>query len=240
MTNFLKIMNLGTLHLIPVPLAPEATATIPNYVQEKAVKIRHYFVENTRTARRFLKSFDRSVDIDSIEFSEVNNQVEPDLNLLKEWLTAGYEVGLMSEAGCPAVADPGSVVVNAAQTLGALVIPYVGPNSILMSLMASGFNGQQFRFIGYLPVKDPQRTKAIKDLEQRVIKESETQIFIETPYRNNQLVNDLIAHCKPHTKLCIALDITNNDSMIQTKMLTEWSKSLPDLHKRPTIFLLGQ
>ena len=232
-------MSLGILHLIPVPLAEEGSATIPTYVKEKAISIKHYFVENIRTARRFLKQFDKSVDIDSIIFTEVNNQTEPNLSLLKEWLLAGKDVGLMSEAGCPSVADPGNKVVAYAQEMGAQVIPFVGPNSILMSLMASGFNGQQFRFVGYIPVKNPQRNSMIKDLENKVVKDQETQIFIETPYRNNQLVQDLIKQCKGTTKLCIALNISGADEMIITKKLSDWAKQIPELHKQPCIFLLG-
>lgn len=232
-------MSLGILHLIPVPLAEEGSTTIPTYVKEKAITIKHYFVENVRTARRFLKQFDKSVDIDSIAFTEVNNQTEPNLSLLKEWLLAGKEVGLMSEAGCPSVADPGNKVVAYAQEMGAQVIPFVGPNSILMSLMASGFNGQQFRFVGYIPVKNPQRNNMIKELENKVVKDQETQIFIETPYRNNQLVQDLIKQCKGTTKLCIALNITGTEEMIVTKKLSDWAKQIPELHKQPCIFLLG-
>lgn len=232
-------MSLGILHLIPVPLAEEGSTTIPTYVKEKAITIKHYFVENVRTARRFLKQFDKSVDIDSITFTEVNNQTEPNLSLLKEWLLAGKEVGLMSEAGCPSVADPGNKVVAYAQEMGAQVIPFVGPNSILMSLMASGFNGQQFRFVGYIPVKNPQRNNMIKELENKVVKDQETQIFIETPYRNNQLVQDLIKQCKGTTKLCIALNISGTEEMIVTKKLSDWAKQIPGLHKQPCIFLLG-
>ncbi|RYD98582.1 MAG: SAM-dependent methyltransferase [Sphingobacteriales bacterium] len=232
-------MNSGTLYLIPVPLAADQINTIPEEVRKKACALKYYFVENIRTARRFLKAFDPAVDIDSITFSEVNKQNQADIKLLKEWLKAGYEIGVMSEAGCPGIADPGSDLVAAAQTSGAKVVPFVGPSSIFLSLMGSGFNGQSFRFIGYLPVKDPQRTKAIKDLERIAHQQNETQIFIETPYRNNVLVEDLIKHLQPHkTKLCIAVDVTAPDQILATKTLAEWKGARPDIHKRPAIFLI--
>lgn len=232
-------MNSGTLYLIPVPLAADQINTIPEAVRKQACSLKYYFVENIRTARRFLKAFDPSVDIDSITFSEVNKQNQADIKLLKEWLKAGNEVGVMSEAGCPGIADPGSDLVAAAQAIGAKVVPFVGPSSIFLSLMGSGFNGQSFRFVGYLPVKDPQRTKAIKDLERIAHQQNETQIFIETPYRNNALIEDLVKHLQPHkTKLCIAVDVTAPDQILSTKTLAEWSTSRPDIHKRPAIFLI--
>ena len=232
-------MNPGTLYLIPVPLAADQIYTIPEAVRKQACSLKYYFVENIRTARRFLKAFDASVDIDSITFAEVNKQNQADIKLLKEWLKAGNEVGVMSEAGCPGIADPGSDLVAAAQAIGAKVVPFVGPSSIFLSLMGSGFNGQSFRFVGYLPVKDPQRTKAIKDLERIAHQQNETQIFIETPYRNNTLIEDLIKHLQPHkTKLCIAVDVTAPDQILLTKTVAEWSTSRPDIHKRPAIYLI--
>lgn len=232
-------MGLGTLHLIPVPLAPDQVHTIPEAVRANACAIRYYYVEQIRTARRFLKAFDKSVDIDAITFEEINKQTQTNTHQLKQWLLAGYDVGVMSEAGCPGVADPGSELVAVAQEMGATVVPYVGPSSILMSLMASGFNGQSFRFVGYLPVKDPQRTKMIKELERIAQTHNETQIFIETPYRNNPLLEELIKHCHPNkTKLCIAADISAPEQNIQTKTIAQWATNKPDLHKKPTIFLL--
>lgn len=228
----------GKLYFIPVPLAEEALHTIPESVKELSCKLKYFFAENIRTARRYLKSIDKSVDIDSIQFAEINNQVEPDLRLLKEWLRAGHEVGMMSEAGCPGMADPGSVLAATAQEMGALVIPLTGPSSVLLALMASGFNGQGFRFAGYLPVKEPMRSKAIKELEQLSAQRKETQIFIETPYRNNQLFQEVTRQCKHTTKLCIAADITGAQEFIRTKNIGEWSKEAPELHKRPVIFLL--
>lgn len=232
-------MSLGRLHLIPVPLSEDATHTIPLQVQQHACILKYYFVENIRTARRFLKAFDKSVVIDEISFSEVNNQQAANISQLKKWLQAGHDIGLMSEAGCPAVADPGSDLVAAAQEIGAVVVPHTGPSSILLALMASGFNGQGFRFAGYLPVKEPMRSKAIKELEALATQKQETQIFIETPYRNNQLLEEIIKCCNPQkTKLCIAADITGTKEMIQTRTIGQWAKAKPDLHKRPVIFLM--
>jgi len=228
----------GKLFLIPVPLIPGNTASLPEMVQQKAIALQYYFVENIRTARRFLKCLDKFVDIDAIAFSEINQHAPADTKLLQQWLQAGHEVGLMSEAGCPGVADPGCVLVAKAQEINAHVIPLVGPNSMLLALMASGFNGQGFRFSGYLPVKEPERRKAIKLLESLSAQHNETQICIETPYRNNQLLQDLIRHCKPSTKLCIAVHITATDEYIATKTMAAWGKELPELHKRPAVFLI--
>lgn len=230
----------ATLHLIPVPLAEDALAGIPPPVQQIAISIQHYFVENIRTARRFLKSIDKSVAIDAIHFSEINNRVKPDITLLRQWIREGHRIGVMSEAGCPGVADPGSEVVAAAQQMSIPVIPYVGPSSILLSLMASGFNGQQFRFLGYLPVKEPMRSKAIKALDDLVQRQGETQIFIETPYRNNRLLQDIIKNCHPQTLLCIAANISAKDETIQTKTIRDWKQHPADLDKNPVIFLLGR
>ena len=225
--------------MIPVPLAPETLTSIPEEVREKACTLKYYFVENIRTARRFLKAFDKSVDIDAIEFSEMNQQNPPDTALLKKWLKSGFEVGIMSEAGCPGVADPGSELVAAAQNINAKVYPFVGPSSILLALMGSGFNGQRFRFVGYLPVKEPQRSKTIKELERISQQNNETQLFIETPYRNNPLLEELFRHCQPNkTRLCIAVDLTASEQVIQTKTIAEWAAIKPDFHKRPAIFLL--
>lgn len=226
------------LYLIPVPLAEEALLTIPEEVKRIATSITHYFVENIRTSRRYLKSIDKDVNIDAIYFSEINNQSEPDLALLTEWINQQQNIGVMSEAGCPGIADPGSILVAKAQALNAVVIPLSGPSSILLALMASGFNGQSFRFVGYLPVKEPARSKAIKELENISAQKNETQIFIETPYRNNQLLQELIKHCKPNTLLCIAANVTAQNEMIKTKLVKEWAKQKIELHKQPVIFLM--
>lgn len=228
----------GKLYLLPVPLAEDALATIPEEVKLLSCRLKYYFVENVRTARRYLKSIDKSVDIDAIQFVEINNQTAPDLSLFRKWMKEGLEVGMMSEAGCPGMADPGSELAAAAQEMGATVIPLVGPSSLLLALMASGFNGQGFRFAGYLPVKEPMRAKAIKELELISAERRETQIFIETPYRNNPLFEQLSRLCKQNTKLCIAADITGANEFIKTMTIAAWAKQVPDLHKKPAIFLL--
>lgn len=228
----------GTLYLIPVPLAPESITTIPEKVREKACSLHYYFVEDLRTARRFLKAMDISVNIDAIRFSELNRNRPADLPLLKKWLEAGLEIGVMSEAGCPGVADPGAELVRQAHELHARVVPFVGPNSMLLALMASGFNGQGYRFAGYLPVKEPGRARAIKEMETRSAEHNETQIFMETPYRNRQLFLDLLKHCRPGTRLCIAASLSAPNEQIISKTIREWSGEHPDLHKKPAVFLL--
>lgn len=230
----------GSLVLIPVPLAPDALHTLPEQVMRKATGIKFYFVENIRTARRMLKAMNPQVNIDAIQFSEMNKQQPPDLARLREWLNTGAAVGVMSEAGCPGVADPGSLVVDAARQLNAKIVPMTGPNAMLLALMASGFNGQSFRFSGYPPIKEPARTKALKSMEQRALSMDETQIFIETPYRNNQLLGDLIRVCNKNTRLCIAANITAAEEQIQTRTLGDWERQPGDFHKQPAVFLLGK
>lgn len=228
----------GKLYLIPIPLAENALHTIPEHVKALSCSLKYYFVENIRTTRRYLKSIDKAIVIDDIQFSEVNTQNKPDTALLIKWLKAGYDVGVMSEAGCPGVADPGSELAAIAHEQGAAVIPLTGPSSLLLALMASGFNGQGFRFAGYLPVKEPMRGKALKDLEMASKDRNETQLFIETPYRNNQMMQDIVKHCKHSTKVCVAADITGDTEFIRTQTIGAWAKQMPELHKRPTIFLL--
>lgn len=228
----------GKLLMIPIPINENGLNTIPDSVQQKTISLKYLFVENIRTARRYLKSIDKSVNIDTIQFEEINKNNAPNTDKLKLWLQAGYEVGVMSEAGCPGVADPGSILVAKAQEWGAEVVPFVGPSAILLALMASGFNGQRFRFLGYLPVKNPERNKVIKDIENTSKQFAETQIFIETPYRNHQLINDLLQQCSGKTKLCIAADITSEKSFIKTLPLSVWKNYNLDIHKVPAIFLL--
>lgn len=229
---------IGNLYLIPVPLAPDTIEYLPEIVLRKAPAIKFYFVEKLKTARRFLKAMDKETDIDAISFSEIGRHDTVDITLLEKWLHAGHEVGIMSEAGCPGVADPGNLLIRHAHKIGAKVIPLPGPNSMLLALMASGFNGQAYRFSGYLPVKQPGRSRAIKELEQRAAKFQETQIFMETPYRNNQLFQDLLDVCHPQTKIGIACDLNMPTEFIRTLQVKDWHPPLPDLHKRPTVFTL--
>jgi 16S rRNA (cytidine1402-2'-O)-methyltransferase len=195
-------------------------------------------VENTRSARRFLSKLKLSHPIDSLVFTELNEHTPvAEVSHLLAPLLQGFDVGVISEAGVPAVADPGAALVSAAHERGIRVVPLVGPSSILLALMASGFNGQSFAFSGYLPIKSDERLRSLKRLE-RLSAEGQTQIFMEAPYRNNKLLADIINACNPHTKLCIAADITLESELIATKALSEWKKGTPDLNKRPCIFLM--
>ncbi|MBW7913645.1 MAG: SAM-dependent methyltransferase [Taibaiella sp.] len=226
------------LYLVPIPIADDALHTLSEEIKTVTLGLRHYFVENVRTARRFLKSLHPVIVIDEITFSEIDKHIGPDMQLLKDWLSKGYEIGIMSEAGCPGIADPGSVLVQKAHEMNAEIIPLTGPNSIILALMASGLNGQSFAFNGYLPLKDPSRSQKLKELEQLSAKEKQTQIFIETPYRNNALLDELLKHCRDSTVLCIAQNITGKDAYIKTLPVSMWRKNKPALVKAPAVFLL--
>lgn len=228
------------LYLIPVTLGETPINNVlPQYNSEIISGIRHFIVEDIRSARRFLRKVDSQFDIDGSQFYELNKHTAPEAvsGYLKP-LQAGLPVGVISEAGCPAVADPGADVVAIAQRKGLKVVPLVGPSSIILSVMASGFNGQSFAFNGYLPVKPDERAKALRKLEQRVYNENQTQIFIETPYRNGKMVEDILVHCRPQTKLCIAANLTCEGEYAKTRTLKEWKGKVPDLSKIPCIFLL--
>lgn len=217
----------------------EIERVLPSFNREVIISVKYFIVENIRTARRFLKKVDRDIDIDSLSFVELNKHTTPEsISTYLEPLEKGNSIGVISEAGCPAIADPGADVVAIAQRKGLKVVPLIGPSSILLSLMASGFNGQSFAFHGYLPIEKGDRVKKIKALEQLVYSEHQTQIFIETPYRNNKMIDDLISVCRPQTKLCIAANITCDDEFIRTMSLKDWKKSIPELSKIPCIFLI--
>lgn len=228
------------LYLIPVGLSDaELSRVLPQHNIQVVREIKHFIVENVRSARRFLKKCDRDIDIDTLTFYELNRHTRPDdIPAMLKPLGGGEAMGVISEAGCPAVADPGADVVAIAQSRGLKVIPLVGPSSILMGLMGSGFNGQSFAFLGYLPIDASQRARKFKEMEQRIVRESQTQIFIETPYRNNALVAELCRTMPPHIKLCIATNITGDGERIITRGVKQWLTMLPDLNKVPTIFLL--
>ena len=228
------------LYLIPVTLGEtEISKVLPSYNKEIIVSIRHFIVENVRTARRFLKQTDPEIDIDSLTFYILNKHTsDAELSGFLKPIEAGYSIGIISEAGCPAIADPGADVVAIAQKKNIPVVPLVGPSSILLALMASGFNGQRFAFYGYLPIDTGERIKTLKALEQRVYLEDQTQLFIETPYRNEKLVEDILKTCKPATRLCIAADITLSSEYIKTKSVAEWKNQVPELSKRPCIFAI--
>ncbi len=230
----------ASLFLIPVTLGEtEHRRVLPDYNREVILNIRHFIVENVRTARRFLKKTAPEIVIDNLTFYELNKYTSPEeLTGYLSPLSKGESVGVISEAGCPAIADPGADIVAIAQRKNYPVVPLVGPSSILMALMGSGFNGQSFAFHGYLPIDGSERIQAVKRLENRIYTEHQTQLFIETPYRNNKLAEDLIQTCRASTRLCIASNITCDDEFIRTRPVGEWKGKLPDLNKKPTIFLI--
>jgi 16S rRNA (cytidine1402-2'-O)-methyltransferase len=230
-------MAVTTVYLIPSLLAEEGINAIPPYIIDAIKECRVFFAENERTTRRYFKQLWPEMVIDNYEWINMKNDAGA-VEDFKKKLKEGKTIGLISEAGCPGVADPGQTLIAIAQEMNIEIKPLVGPSSILLALMASGMNGQQFQFVGYLPIDNQQRVKAIKELETESAKKKCTQIFIETPYRNNQFFETLMKTCHPSTKLCIAVDITGNDQWIKTKSIGEWNKSKLDIHKRPAIFLL--
>lgn len=231
---------MAALYLIPVTLGETPlNQVLPAYNTEVILAIRHFIVEDVRSARRFLKKVNREIDIDTLTFYPLNKHTSPEAisGYLKP-LEQGASMGVISEAGCPAVADPGAEVVAMAQRKGLEVVPLVGPSSIILSVMASGFNGQSFAFNGYLPIEQNERVKRLKVLEQRAYNEHQTQLFIETPYRNNKMVEEILQTCRPGTRLCIAANLTCEDAYVRTHTVMEWQGHVPDLSKRPCIFLL--
>lgn len=228
------------LYLIPVPLSEgELDAVLPARNIKIVQEIKHFIVENVRSARRFLKKCDRNIDIDTLTFYELNRHTKPeDISGFLIPLEQGCAVGVISEAGCPAIADPGADVVAIAQRKNMKVVPLVGPSSILMSVMGSGFNGQSFAFLGYLPIDASARAKKFKDMEYNIRVNDQTQVFIETPYRNNKLIAEMSKTLPKHLKLCVASDITGGQESIITRGVSEWAKVKYDYDKIPTIFLL--
>lgn len=233
-------MHPGSLFLIPVPLADNTPAkSFTPYLTDTINHINEYIVENSKTARRFLKEAGlKTPQSELIIHDYGKHNRDSNINEFFTGLLAGKDVGLMSEAGCPGIADPGAEIVAFAHQKGIKVIPLVGPSSILLALMASGFNGQSFTFHGYLPIDKLQRANKIKELEALAERHNQTQIFIETPFRNNPMLEEILRSCKPETRLCIACDLTSEDEFIQTKSIGEWKSQIPELHKRPAIFLL--
>lgn len=233
-------MPLGTLYLIPVPLADEAAAkSFTPYLVDTINSIKEYIVENEKTARRFLKEAGLQTPQSELLIHDYGKHNRADgTAMFFTGLQAGNNVGLMSEAGCPGIADPGAEIVEKAHRMGIKVVPLVGPSSILLALMASGFNGQSFTFYGYLPIDKVLRSKKIKELESASERLDQTQIFIETPFRNNPMLEEILKTAHPKTRLCIACDLTAATEMVQTRTIAEWQKKVPELHKRPAIFLL--
>ncbi|MBL7726848.1 MAG: SAM-dependent methyltransferase [Dinghuibacter sp.] len=226
------------VYLIPVPLAPGALHTLPAEVLPALQQCSVLFVEDERSARRFCKLLWPQMVIDSFEWVAIHKAEEAAISRFNAVLKEGKTCGIISEAGCPGVADPGQLLVQAAQQAGAVVKPLTGPSSVLLALMASGLNGQQFCFHGYLPVDAAERKKKIKALEAESRRTGATQIFIETPYRNNQLFETLVQSCEAHTRLCIAVNISGEGESIRTQTISGWKKQAPQLHKIPVIFLL--
>ena len=232
---------MAKLFLIPNVLSNGAWQNVlPVSVFNVLGETRYFIAENIRTVRRFIKHINCEININSLTFFELNKFTRPDdLPKFLEPAERGFNIGLVSEAGCPGIADPGADIVKIAHAKNIQVVPLVGPSSVLLALMASGLNGQNFAFNGYLPVKPHERTKAISALEKKAKTENQTQIFIETPYRNQQLIADLMKTCQPLTRLCIAANITGDNEFIITKSIHEWKNIVPDLNKQPAIFLLG-
>jgi len=230
--------NTATVYLVPSVLHETAVQTIPPYIIDAVKNCTVIFAENERTARRFLKSICREIVIDNYEWFTIHKTEDEMLATFRQKIKEGKNIAIISEAGCPGIADPGQVLIAAAQEMDATIKPLVGPSSILLALMASGMNGQQFEFVGYLPIDTMERNKAITALELASQKKNSTQVFIETPYRNNQLMETLLKTCKPSTRLCIASELTSENEYLKTKTISNWKKEKTDLHKKPVIFLL--
>ena len=234
-------MTLGTLYMVPVTLGDDNLSyVIPAEVMTLVQGLEYFVVENEKSARRFLGSVKTNKPVRELNFQLLNeHSAEKDLPALIAPLLAGHNVGMLSEAGCPGIADPGALLAALAHKKNIRVSPLVGPSSILLGLMASGFNGQQFTFLGYLPSDKAARVAKLKALEKQSQGGNETQIFIETPYRNQHMLEDILASCSANTKLCIARNVSLETELVISKTIAEWKKSeLPDLHKQPTVFLL--
>ena len=231
---------MATLYLIPTSLGEcSFDKILPAQNTQIVTDLKHFIVEDVRTARRFLKKANPAIEINDLTFYVLNQHTTPEeLSSFLSPMFSGHDLGVLSEAGCPAIADPGADVVAMAQKNNFTVVPLVGPSSILLSLMASGFNGQSFAFVGYLPIQPADRAKMLRKLENRAYTEDQSQIFIETPYRNMKMLEEILHVCQPKTRLCIAVDITLETEFIKTKTVKEWKTQLPYLSKRPCIFLI--
>ena len=226
------------IYLIPAVIDEAATFTVLPYIIDAVKDCQAIFAENERTTRRFLKSIWKEMVIDEYEWFTIHNAEKEEVISFKKKISEGKNIAIISEAGCPGIADPGQILVHVAQEMNLVVRPLVGPSSILLALMGSGLNGQQFQFIGYLPIDIQPRSARIKELEEESAKKKCTQIFIETPYRNNQLIETILKTARPSTRLCIACDLTSVREFIKTKTIAEWRKETLNFHKRPAIFLL--
>lgn len=231
-------MPAGKVYLIPTVLYDDAIETIPAYILDAVKDCQVFFVEQEKTARRFLKKLWREMVIDDYQWFAIHRVEETVKASFLQCLRDGKNIGIISEAGCPGIADPGQLLVEAAQQHNITVKPLTGPSSLLLALMASGMNGQCFQFHGYLPIDALERKKKIKALEEDSRKRNCTQLFIETPYRNNALIKDVLDSCHEATRFCIAVDITAPSESIRTQSIRQWKSSVPDIHKRLAIFLL--
>ena len=231
---------MGKVLLIPTVLYEDALETIPAYVKEGVQQCTFFFVENEKTTRSYFKKLWREMVIEDYIWHAIHKVETEQIQSFKELLKAGKNIGIISEAGCAGVADPGQILVGIAQEMGAQVKPYVGPNSILLALMASGMNGQLFQFHGYLPIDSAERKKKIQALEQDMRTRNCTQICIETPYRNDQLLDAILQSCHASTKVCIGVDLTGPSEWIKTGTVDYWKKNKPSLHKKLAVFLIGQ
>jgi 16S rRNA (cytidine1402-2'-O)-methyltransferase len=231
---------LGKVLLLPMLLHEEGWDAIPKDIDQWIKSCDVFFVENEKTTRRYFKKIWKEMVIDNYQWFTIHQVEEAQINNFIQILKSGKTIGIVSEAGCAGIADPGQLLVNAAQQLGATVKPYTGPSSILLSLMASGFNGQGFTFNGYLPIDATERKKKIQQLEQIVTSNGIAQLFIETPYRNNPLLEAILQTCHPTTQLCIGVDITGPTESIKTATIQYWKNNKPELHKKLAIFILGK
>jgi 16S rRNA (cytidine1402-2'-O)-methyltransferase len=226
------------VYLIPSFLSEDVVETIPPYVLSAVKNCQVIFAENERTARRFLKSMDKEIVIDDFEWHTIHKAEQEQISVFNQKIKEGKNIAIISEAGCPGIADPGQILVYEAQKLNVEIRPLVGPSSILLALMASGFNGQHFSFLGYLPIDNMERIGKIKQIEEESTKRKCTQIFIETPFRNNKMIETILQNCKPSTQLCIAAELTSTNEWIKTKTIADWKNEKIDLHKKPVIYLL--
>jgi 16S rRNA (cytidine1402-2'-O)-methyltransferase len=230
-------MKTGNLYLIPTDLAPDTAGNWIGSANRVTVReLRHFVAEHPKTARAFLKHL--GLPLPELAISVLDEHSSREESVLLARTLAQHDLGLLSEAGCPAVADPGAMLVAEAHRMGAKVIPLVGPSSLVLSLMASGLNGQRFCFNGYLPQRQAEREQAIRAIEQRSQRDAQTEIFIEAPYRNDQMLASLLQVCMPLTQLCLATDLTSASEDIRTRSVAEWKDDPPDLDRRPTVFLL--
>ena len=232
-------MILGKVFLLPMLLHEEGFDSMPSDVLTWIQQCDAFFVENEKTARRYFKKLWKEMVIDDYTWHAIHKVENEQIHAFSQLLKQGKNIGILSEAGCAGIADPGQILVAAAQELGAIVKPYTGPSSLLLALMASGMNGQNFHFHGYLPIDALERKKKIQVLETEIKQTGVTQLFIETPYRNNQLFEAIVQNCHPNTKLCVAMELTGPDEWIKTQSVNNWKNSKPELHKKLVVFLLG-